>query len=162
VFGLSNNMLTIGSNQEMQGKEANPAHLEYRVQHGTIDVDHLALVALKRVAVGLWMPYFRLITPTLPNGVCVPQRRYKNGRGPPINNDPVPFVREDGSYITLNSALWSDYAGLLNGDIRPLVPVGTPHSISLRIEVSTPYRNQLHTSTNCSRSGRGIHLKVSR
>jgi len=135
-------MLNIGLNQQMQGKEADPAYLEYRAEPGTIDLDHLELVALKRVAVGLWMPYFRLITPVLPNGVRVPQRRYKNGRSLPNDHNLVSFIRDDGSYITLISALFSAYAGLLNSDVRPLVPDGPSLSIGVRIEVSTPYHHQ--------------------
>ena len=141
-------MLNIGWDQEMQGKEADPAYLGYRVQPGIIDLDHLELVALKRVAVGLWMPYFRSITPILPNGVCIPQTRYRNGRGLPDNQNVVSFDLEDGSYITLTSALWSDYTGLRNNDLRPLVPEGGPLTIGLRIRVSTPHRHQRHTGTN--------------
>jgi len=127
----------------MQGKEGDPAYLEYRVQPGIIDLYHLELVALKRVAVGLWMPYFRLIAP---NGIRVPQRRYRSGaKGSlPNNHNLVSFIREGGSYITLTSALWSDYAGLLNSDTFPSVPVGPRISISLRIEVSAPYHSVTH------------------
>ena len=45
-------------------KDADPAYWEYRVQPGIIDLDHLELVALKRVSKSLWMPHFRLINPS--------------------------------------------------------------------------------------------------
>jgi len=59
-------MLTLGSNQEMQNKEGDPSHQEYRVKPGIIDYNHLELVALKRVAKSSYMPHFRLIAPPHP------------------------------------------------------------------------------------------------
>jgi len=46
--------------EEMAGKAVN-SHPEYRVQPGIIDLEHLELVALKRVAKSSYMPHFRLI-----------------------------------------------------------------------------------------------------
>jgi len=57
-------MLTLGLNQEMQSKDVDPSHQEYRVKPGLIDLNHLELVALKRVAKSSYMPHFRLITPS--------------------------------------------------------------------------------------------------
>jgi len=53
--------LNLGLYQEMAEKEADPSYQEYRVQPGVIDLDHLELVALKRVSKQSWMPHFRLI-----------------------------------------------------------------------------------------------------
>ncbi|KAF9784370.1 hypothetical protein BJ322DRAFT_1109090 [Thelephora terrestris] len=55
--------------EEMESKEANPSYYKYRVQPGVIDMDHLELVALKRVAKASYMPHFRLITPPNRNDV---------------------------------------------------------------------------------------------
>ena len=49
--------------QEMLDKAADPSYYQYRGQPGVIDIDHLELVALKRVAKSSYMPHFRLITP---------------------------------------------------------------------------------------------------
>lgn len=38
-----------------------PSYREYCVQPGVIDLDHLELVALKRVSKSSWMPHFRKI-----------------------------------------------------------------------------------------------------
>ena len=54
----------LGLNQEMKGKEADPSHLEYRIQPGIIDLDHLGLVVPKKIAKSTRMPYFRLIDPS--------------------------------------------------------------------------------------------------
>jgi len=59
-------VLNIGLNQEMEGMKANPSYREFRAQPGVIDMDHLELVALKRVSKYSWMPHFRLITPPHP------------------------------------------------------------------------------------------------
>ena len=61
--GLSSDVLNLGPDQEMKGKEADPSYLEYRVQPGIIDLDHLELVALERIATSTWMPHFRLTDP---------------------------------------------------------------------------------------------------
>ena len=50
-------------NQEMQAKAADPRYQQYWAQPGVVDIDHLELVALKRVAKSSYMPHFRLITP---------------------------------------------------------------------------------------------------
>jgi len=52
--------------EEMEGKPADPSYHQYRVQSGVIDMDHLELVALQRVAKASYMPHFRLITPSQP------------------------------------------------------------------------------------------------
>ena len=57
-------MLNLESNQEMGSKEADLSHREFHVQPGVIDLDHLELVALKRVSKSSWMPHLRLITPS--------------------------------------------------------------------------------------------------
>jgi len=54
--------LNPGLHQEMAEREADPAHREYRAQPGVIDLDHMELVALKRVSKWSWMPHLRLIT----------------------------------------------------------------------------------------------------
>lgn len=51
------------SNQEMHSKAVDPAYIQFRVRPGVIDIDHLELVALKRVAKASYMPHFRLIPP---------------------------------------------------------------------------------------------------
>jgi len=61
---LERDVLTLGWNQEMQDKPPVPSHSEYRVQPGIIDLDHLELVALKRVTKYSYMPHFRLISPS--------------------------------------------------------------------------------------------------
>ena len=57
-------MLNLRLNQEMQGKDPDPTYWEYRVQPGIIDLNHLELVALKRVSKASWMPHFRLVDPS--------------------------------------------------------------------------------------------------
>ena len=59
-------MLNFGLNQEMQGQVPDPSHMEYRVQRGILDMDHLELVTLKRVSKSSWMPHFHLIVPPQP------------------------------------------------------------------------------------------------
>jgi len=94
VLELSSGVLNLGPDQEMKENEANPLYLEYRVQPGIVDLDHLELVALKRVGKSSWMPHFRLIPPTqsplrLPpkasphtqEHVKPPERRLKVNRG---------------------------------------------------------------------------------
>jgi hypothetical protein len=63
VFRLRGDALILVFDQEMKGKEADRSYYEYRVQSGVIDMDHLELVGLKRVAKASYMPHFRLITP---------------------------------------------------------------------------------------------------
>lgn len=46
----------------MQDKEADLSYYEYRIQPGVIDLDHVELVALKRVSKASYMPHFRVIT----------------------------------------------------------------------------------------------------
>lgn len=138
-------MLNVGLYQEMQGRVPDPSYLEYRVQPGVIDLDHLELVSLKRVAMGLWMPYFRLIaSPPVQNGVYIPQRRSANEsrRDVPNNQNLVLFAREDGSYIPVVSALQADYAGLLDRDLPVLD--GTSAKIAVRFEVNKPYCFRRH------------------
>ena len=55
-----------GLNQEMRNKASDPSFAEYRSQPGVIDIEHLELVALKRVAKFSYMPHFRLVTPPEP------------------------------------------------------------------------------------------------
>jgi len=39
----------------------------YRIQPGTVDINHLELVALERVSKGSWMPHFQWVPdPTRP------------------------------------------------------------------------------------------------
>ena len=66
----------------------------------------------------------------------VPQRRYDKGaaRGAPNYQNLVPFVRQDGTYISVNAAIQADYAGLVAHDISELCDVG--FTITLRLEVS--------------------------
>jgi len=64
VSDFNSGVLNHVPDQEMKGKEANPSYLEYRVQPGVIDLDHLELVALERITDSSWMPHFRLITPS--------------------------------------------------------------------------------------------------
>jgi len=49
--------------EEMRDEVADPQHLHYRFQPGIIDLDHLELVALKRVCKYSYMPHFRLVAP---------------------------------------------------------------------------------------------------
>jgi len=51
---------------EKEGELPDPSYMKYRVKPGTIDIDHLELVALKRVSKSSWMPHFRLIAPPQP------------------------------------------------------------------------------------------------
>ena len=64
MHGLHCVILTLGLNQEMEGKTADPSHPEFRVQPGVIDLDHLELVALERTSRSSYMPHFRLIPPS--------------------------------------------------------------------------------------------------
>ena len=57
-------MLNFGFDQEMRFKEADRSYWKYRIQPGIIDLEHLELVALKRVTKSSWMPHFRLIPPS--------------------------------------------------------------------------------------------------
>ncbi|KAF9793476.1 hypothetical protein BJ322DRAFT_131219 [Thelephora terrestris] len=68
------------------------------------------------------------------NGVCVPQRPYKNGtaREDPKHRHRVLFMLEDGSYLPLIRALEERYSGLMNRDIQVLVEVGD--TLMIRIE----------------------------
>jgi len=68
------------------------------------------------------------------NGVCIPQRKYDKGasRGAPNHQNLVPFLRQDGTYISVNAALREDYAGLVARDIPGLSGAG--YTISLRLE----------------------------
>lgn len=52
--------------EEMKDKFADPSYQQYMVRPGVIDIDHLELVALKRVAKASYMPHFRLITASPP------------------------------------------------------------------------------------------------
>jgi len=51
---------------EMMVKAGDPLHFQYWIQPGVVDIDHLELVALKRVAKASYMPHFRVITPSPP------------------------------------------------------------------------------------------------
>ena len=68
-------MLNLRMDQKMEGKEVDLSHLEYRIQPGVIDLDHLELVALKRVSKASWIPYFRLISPPTRGNLSAPPRR---------------------------------------------------------------------------------------
>ena len=76
--------------------------------------------------------------PSRLNGVCIPQRRYDKGaaRGAPNYQNLVPFVRQDGTYISVNAAIEGNYAGLVARDIPGLYAAG--YTITLRLEVSRP------------------------
>ena len=76
--------------------------------------------------------------PSKLNGVCIPQRKYDKGaaRGAPNYQNLVPFVRQDGTYISVNAAIGEDYAGLVARDIPGLCAAG--YTITLRLEVSRP------------------------
>ena len=84
------------------------------------------------------MTRFTQITPSLRNGVCVPQRRYGRGaiRDSLLNRDLVVFFRNDGSYLPVSAALEQNYADLIMRDIPTLG--GTGHAITLRFEVKKP------------------------
>ena len=68
-------MLNLRMDQKMEGKEVDLSHLEYRIQPGVIDLDHLELVALKRVSKSSWIPHFRLISPPTRANLSAPPRR---------------------------------------------------------------------------------------
>ena len=68
-------MLNLRMDQKMEGKEVDLSHLEYRIQPGVIDLDHLELVALKRVSESSWIPHFRLISPPTRANLSAPLRR---------------------------------------------------------------------------------------
>ena len=120
-----------------------PDHARYRIQPGTVDLDHLELVALVRVSRGSWMPHFRLIVPPRGEDVWIPQRGVKIGApyGFPNSWNLVSFVRQDGSYIPITAALERDYTGLANRD-RPALDEAI-FTISLQLQVSEPYFPQL-------------------
>ena len=65
-------MLNLALNQEMGREEADRTYWGYRVQPGIIDLEHLELVALKRVSKSSWMPHFRLIPSSPPLDVSPP------------------------------------------------------------------------------------------
>ena len=90
---------------------------------------------------GCSSPTLRLIPlsqtrPSKLNGVCIPQRKYDKGaaRGAPNHQNLVPFVRQDGTYISVDAAIRGDYAGLVLRDIPGLYGAG--YTITLRFEVS--------------------------
>jgi len=138
--GLSGGTLKLILNQEMEGKVADRMYPEYRIRRGIIDLDHLELVALVKVAKDAWMPHFRRIALSRNNCVRVPQRECGKGagRGFPNNWNPVSFLRQDGSYIPVTTALEGDYAGLLNRDLPALVRTG--FTITLQLQVKRSYR----------------------
>jgi len=123
----------------MEGEVPNVLHRKYALQPGIVDVDHLELVALTGAAGSLWVPHFRLITPSLQSGVYIPQKRY--GRGPHggfLHNPGLEsFAREDGSYLPVIDALVGNYAGLVNRDLPGLAKASP--IITLRFEVNIPY-----------------------
>jgi len=105
----------------------------YRVRPGVIDVNHLELVALVKVARGSWMPHFRQIAG---NGVWIPQRRDQNGASFLLRDvqNSVPFVRQDGSYLPVTAALEGDYTGLVNRDL-PALDDGI-YTVALQLQVN--------------------------
>jgi hypothetical protein len=56
-------MLNLGFELGNGERGSRSSYWEYRVQPGIIDLNHLELVALKRVSKSSWMPHFRLISP---------------------------------------------------------------------------------------------------
>jgi len=54
-------MLTLELNQETVVTQPHP---EYLVQHAIVDLDHLELVALEKVAKSSFIPHFHLIAPS--------------------------------------------------------------------------------------------------
>lgn len=56
-------MLTLRFDQEVRDEVADPSYQCYCFQPGVVDLDHLELVALRRVCKYLYMPHFRLIAP---------------------------------------------------------------------------------------------------
>lgn len=65
-------------------------------------------------------------SPSLKNGVCIPQKRYRKGADgdDPANQNLVLFVWEDGSFIPVAMALEKDYTGLVNSDLLGLGETG--------------------------------------
>jgi len=123
----------------MEGEMPGPSHREYSLQPGIVDIDHLELVALTRSAGALWMPHFRLITPSLRSGVYIPQKRYGKRTGGGFLHDPglVVFIRGDGSYIPVVDALAGNCDGLVDRDDSGLAQSG--YTITLRFEVNRLY-----------------------
>ena len=77
--------------------------------------------------------------PSLQNGVCIPQRRYKgSNRHPFSNQNTVSFLLEDGSYLPVDTALRKEYTGLIDRDTPVLGEAG--ETITLRFEVSISTR----------------------
>ena len=99
--------------------------------------------------------------PSRLNGVCIPQRRYDKGaaRGSPNYQNLVPFVRQDGSYISVNAAIEGNHAGLLTPDVPGLYAAG--FTITLRLEVSKSPA-LCDNRTNRWRSGPGTRHKTVR
>jgi len=97
------------------------------------------------------------ISPSLQNGVCIPQRVYEKGAGRdiPDNRNLVLFVRQDGSYILVPAAMGGDYVGLVNRDLPALTGAGV--TITLRFEVCDTSRTRQHTGAHLLHSGLAIH-----
>ena len=70
------------------------------------------------------------------NGICIPQKKYEKGagHGAPTHQNLVPFVRQDGTFISVSAALAGDYTGLVARDLLVLGESG--FTITLRFEVS--------------------------
>ena len=77
-------------------------------------------------------------SPSLQNGVCIPQRRFGKGASHdhPTNQNLVLFIRQDGSYIPLTAAMGGDFTGLVNRDTSAFDMAG--FTITLRFEVNRP------------------------
>ena len=104
------------------------------------------------------------LSQTLPsqlNGVYIPQRKYNKGagRGFPNYQNLVPFLRQDGTYISVDAAIQGDCAGLLAPDVPALSNAG--YTVTLRFEVSRPPLLR-DNRTDCLRSGPGTRRKTLR
>jgi len=97
-------------------------------------------------------------SPSPQNGVCIPQRMYRRGagRGSVNNQGLVLFLREDGSFIPVDTALRKEYTGLICRDVPALTEAGgtvtlrfewpgyPPHEYQLRmIDWRTPFINKM-------------------
>jgi len=82
------------------------------------------------------------------NGWCIPQKKYEKGagRGLPTNQNLVPFIREDGTYIPVSAALVGDHSGLIaRHDLPGFGEAGSMTTLRFEWPGYPPYDFKLRT-----------------
>ena len=141
--------LNLELNQEMETKEADPAHLEYRVLPGIIDLDHLELVALKRVSKSSWMPHLRLIAPSDSPRLPLPATSFHTRErvGPPQRGPKVSCsntMEWPGAYER-SSVRGPAYPGVVIAEVYERSPTPGPEQLEEEVtaEVVQPPKTHL-------------------